>query len=70
MGVAIFDVDGESRIMDEGHLTLVPAGVPHGFVNPGSGLLRLFFTYRSTSAITDNGRFRRNRADRVAARRL
>jgi mannose-6-phosphate isomerase-like protein (cupin superfamily) len=49
-GTAVFDFEGESLPMHEGEITLVPAGVPHRFVNPGPGLLRIFFTYGSTSA--------------------
>lgn len=49
-GSAVFELEGSSELMAAGELTLVPAGVPHRFVNPGPGLLRLFFTYGTITA--------------------
>jgi quercetin dioxygenase-like cupin family protein len=49
-GEAVFELEGSAETMATGELTLVPAGVPHRFVNPGPGLLRMFFTYGTAAA--------------------
>lgn len=39
-GRASFVVDGEEHEVEAGQVVVVPAGVPHSFVNPGPGQLR------------------------------
>ena len=57
-GVAAFEVEGQTHELGPDDATLVPAGVAHRFANPGSGSLRLFFTYGSaqpTRTMADSG---------------
>lgn len=57
-GEARFDFGGESTQMAVGDATFVPEGVPHRFVNTGSGPMRLHFVYGSaepTRTMVDTG---------------
>lgn len=40
-GHASFTIDGTVVEADPGQVVLIPAGVPHSFVNAGAGLLKL-----------------------------
>src|SRR5579871_4076619 len=44
-GVARCQVEEEARDLTPNTCTFIEAGVPHRFENPGSGRLRILFTY-------------------------
>jgi mannose-6-phosphate isomerase-like protein (cupin superfamily) len=46
-GQATFTADGREIVAGPGHVVVVPAGRPHGFVNSGDGALRLIAIHQS-----------------------
>lgn len=40
-GEATFELGGERVVVSAGHVVVGPSNVPHGFVNSGTGQLRL-----------------------------
>jgi quercetin dioxygenase-like cupin family protein len=57
-GRGAFEWDGGSAEMSSMDTTLVPAGLPHRFLNPTSAPLRIFWVYGSANAtrtIVDTG---------------
>lgn len=57
-GSARFELEKAAHELAAGDATLVPAGVPHRFVNAGPGRMRLLFVYGSstpTRTMLDSG---------------
>ena len=52
-GEATFTAGGEERIVRAGEVVIVPAGVPHAFVNSGDGPLRQLDIHVSASFDTE-----------------
>jgi HTH-type transcriptional regulator, repressor for puuD len=57
-GEAVAEIDGERFDLVAGDATWVPAGVPHRFLNRGSGPMRIYWVYGGrdvTRTITETG---------------
>jgi HTH-type transcriptional regulator, repressor for puuD len=57
-GDAVAEIDGERFDLVAGDATWVPAGVPHRFLNRGSGPMRIYWVYGGrdvTRTITETG---------------
>jgi HTH-type transcriptional regulator, repressor for puuD len=57
-GEAIAEIDGERFDLVAGDATWVPAGVPHRFLNRGTGPMRIYWVYGGrdvTRTITETG---------------
>lgn len=52
-GRATFTVGGSTVEVSGGHIVVVPAGVPHGFVNSGDGPLRQVDIHHSGRMVTE-----------------
>lgn len=49
-GEAIAEIDGTRHALKAGDTTWLPAGVPHRFLNEGTGPMRIFWTYATVDA--------------------
>ncbi|KAA9005539.1 cupin domain-containing protein [Histidinibacterium aquaticum] len=49
-GDAIAEIDGTPHKLKAGDTTWIPAGVPHRFMNDGTGKMRIFWTYADIDA--------------------
>lgn len=49
-GEAIAEIDGTRIPLKPGDTTWIPANLPHRFLNTGSGVMRIFWTYANVNA--------------------
>ncbi len=49
-GEAIAEIDGEQIPLKAGDTTWIPENLPHRFLNAGTGVMRIFWTYADVNA--------------------